>query len=64
MKRWSPNSTESEIDAAMAEHLKHAPGRAWGGVITNNFSDAKDVAKRYLQKDATQREIFVTVLLN
>ncbi|KAK7149229.1 hypothetical protein R3I94_008753 [Phoxinus phoxinus] len=31
VKRWSPNSTESEIDAAMAEHLKHAPGRAGGG---------------------------------
>ena len=50
MKRWSPNSTESEIYAAMAEHLKHAPGRAGGGIITNNFSGAKDVAKRCYTK--------------
>ena len=31
VKRWSPNATDSEIDAAMAEHLKRAPGRAGGG---------------------------------
>lgn len=31
VKRWSPNATDLEIDVAMAEHLKHAPGRAGGG---------------------------------
>ncbi|XP_058605511.1 uncharacterized protein LOC131523268 [Onychostoma macrolepis] len=31
VKRWNPNLTESEIDGAMAEHLKHGPGRAGGG---------------------------------
>ncbi|KAM9431950.1 uncharacterized protein Hap1MRO34_002906 [Clarias gariepinus] len=31
VKRWSANATDSEIEAPMAEHLKHAPGRAGGG---------------------------------
>ncbi len=34
-KRWSPNPRDSDIDAALAEHLNHAPGRAGGGGYKN-----------------------------
>ena len=29
--RWSPNASDSDIDAAVEEHLKNAPGTAEGG---------------------------------